>query len=124
MRGNVNLNGYQLTITCINVNSKLLFNTVNEFVMECLERITIFRRNNDQVQQNIYDSAHDFMSELMQEDKIENYQVICDARNNSEDFANNNGFFAITIKYRQRHCLNVTSITHNLWKQYNGQDQS
>lgn len=98
------------------INSRRLFELVDRFVMERFDRLnTNTEVCSDNVQFNISKLCSEFFEELKKQNRIDTYQVICDARNNCTEFQNNNGYLAITLKYRQRDCLNTTRLCYEVF---------
>lgn len=102
----------ELDIKTKNVNSKPLYNDINEFVESGLMVTGIswlFPGN----KQSFYEVMDEWLQEFVEDGKITQYDVICDDRNNTPD-DEANGIFNVTLKYKQAHCLNTTEIHYKL----------
>ena len=109
------INQYVVTIKTENVNSKRIKKVIDEYILTRLQRLPMVGPTvSAHVMWNIQKVMSEFINSLSDEGRIERYQVICDQRNNGKRFRDNGGFFAITIKYRQTHCLNETQLKYEM----------
>lgn len=94
------------------VNSKGLLEEIHDFVIVGMTETGV--NWSSDVQRDSYISMlDDFMGECADEGKIEQWDVCCDNRNNkASDMAN--GKYLLEVKYRQRNCLNVTTLIYNI----------
>ena len=96
-----------------NVNSKNLYNEINEFIETGL--LTPGISWTSQVHRESFgEVVEEWLEEFKQDDRITQYNVVCDERANpsSQDL----NTFRVIVTYKQRHCLNTTSaeyiVTH------------
>jgi hypothetical protein len=95
-----------------NVNSKKLYSMVKNTVFEvCDEYISIHHaagtKTYDYTQLSMF--ADLFMEDLYDKKLITQHDVICDERNNVPGEVSR-GRINLELKYRQAHCVNVTSV--------------
>lgn len=103
-----------VTVTCQtrNVNSKRLFALIRDTLSQVCDEYIIIRPS---IVDHTYDYsqlaifADLFMEDLIERKMITQYDVKCDERNN-DDHEVRHGNIAMEIKFRQAHCLNVTTI--------------
>lgn len=96
------------TIKSKAVNSKLLYDDVIEFVEGSLNELGMNWSSAAQ-RESYVELLEDYFHELVSNNRIEQYDVKCDLRNNKlADM--NDGHFVLDLLFRQRHCLNVTQI--------------
>jgi hypothetical protein len=66
------------------------------------------------VQRDSYiEMVEDFMMEVAMDNKIEQWDVRCDGRNNKATDMNN-GKFVLEVMYKQRNCLNTTVLRYDI----------
>ena len=109
------INGYTLFVSKRCVNSKKIFTAVNECIFLRLQRATLIGDNNNFVLANITRLLAELFEDLRVTGKVETFQVVCDARNNGKRFLSCKGFIAITVRYRQAHCLNMTELKYETY---------
>ena len=94
------------------INSPSLHNNIRDFIEEGLEHGGV-QWANEHHRVSFGDVIDNWLFELCDDDKIEQWNVVCDKRNNTtKNMAN--GYFIFTVKYKQRHCVNVTTITYSI----------
>lgn len=94
------------------VNSQLLLNEIHDFIIMGMEDTGV--NWSSDVQREAYVQMIDeFMQEVAGENKIEQWDIRCDGRNNSAADMNQ-GRYVMEVWYRQRHCLNVTKLRYDI----------
>lgn len=92
------------------VNSKPLLREIHEYITMGMEELGV-DWDNDFHRMSFVSLIEDMLTDLEEEDKIEQWDVCCDRRNNtSADMAA--GRYVLDVKYKQRHCLNVTALRY------------
>lgn len=102
---------HNLSIKKRHVNSKSLFNEINEFIetgllTQGISWDVLIHRD------SLIEVITDWMDEFVKEDKITQFNVIADDRNNPSNQPKDQ--FNVRITYKQKHCLNVTSIEYTV----------
>ncbi len=92
------------------VNSKLLFNDIADFVNNIIVEFSIIW-DSDVHRDAILEVIDEFFVELGDEGRITQFNVICDARNNTT-VSSNKGFTYLDVRYKQDDCYNTTSIEY------------
>jgi len=93
------------------VNSKILFKEIDEFIQEAIYTIGI-SWNSSLYRESFVDLIEGWMlDELMGDGKITQVNVMCDERNNPPSKVKLEQY-SVLIKYKQRNCLNTTSIEY------------
>ena len=95
-----------------NINSKNLFKVINDFILEGIHSESV-RWRDDMHRESFIEIVEEFLTELAMEAKITQFNAMCDLRNNSLDDLEN-GTVLITIKYKQKDCLNVSEINYKM----------
>jgi hypothetical protein len=98
------------TLKTHHVNSKWLLTEVTEFIEEILNNFSIPWENNSQ-REAILEVIDEWLEELSSRNKIDQWNVICDGRNNNKDDADNN-LVHLDVSYRQRNCFNTTELKY------------
>jgi hypothetical protein len=87
-------------------------NEIHDIVVEGMTETGI-NWSSDVQRDSFIDMLDDFMHEVADEGKIEQWDVRCDGRNNkSSDM--NDGRFILDVAYKQRHCLNTTVLHYDI----------
>ena len=94
------------------VNSKDLFNNISEFVEDGIITGGILW-GNEIHRSSFVDVIGDLLEEEMNENKIDQWNVICDLRNNTISEMNK-GIYVLEVLYRQKHCLNTTRLIYTI----------
>lgn len=94
-----------VTLKTKNVNSKLLFQEINKMLFEEISDSTI-RWSDDSYREAIDDIISTMLEEYREETKITQFNVISNSIHKR--------LHTITVKYRQKHCLNVTEIVYTI----------
>ncbi len=92
------------------VNSKLLFNEVTDFINNIIIEFSIIW-DSDVHRDAILEVIDEFFMEMCADEKITQFNVICDARNNTVKSAAK-GFTHLEVRYKQDDCYNTTSIDY------------
>ena len=102
---------HDITIKKKHVNSKPLFDDINEFIETGLATpgITWVPDNH---RESFVDVVKDWLNEFKQDGKITQFNVIADHRVNPADQADEE--FNVRITYKQKHCLNITTIDYHV----------
>lgn len=94
------------------VNSKSLFNDINDFIKDGITDIGV-RWGSDIHRNTFIEVIEDWLKEFFDKGRITQFNVICDDRNNNQqDF--DSGLFRLTVTYKQKHCLNTTVIDYTV----------
>lgn len=92
-----------------NVNSKPLLKEVSNFVEEIIQNFNIIW-DSDSQRDAILEVVDEFLEDLRHNaNKIEQWNVICDGRNNKAKDAKKK-VTHLDVYYCQRHCYNVTEL--------------
>ena len=104
----------KLNVRTKNVNNKRLYGEISEFVESGLMSIGI-RWSSPENRDSFAEVLGEWLGEFQAENRITQYNVICDDRNNPVS-QQDEGIFKVTIKYKQLHCLNTTIIEYELYE--------
>lgn len=103
----------EYTLKTKNVNSKALLKEVSKFVSDIINNFNIIWDSNSQ-RDAILEVVDEFLEDLqIGDNKIEQWNVICDARNNKAKDTKNKTTH-LDIYYCQRHCYNVTELRYTI----------
>ena len=95
------------------VNNQKLFKEIDTFMIEVFS-IKEIKWASDTHRQQIVEMIEDFLMELAHTTgKIIQFDVICDRRNNPRSIEHS-GKVNLSIKYKQKNCLNTTSVDYTL----------
>jgi len=98
-----------------NVNSKSLLTEISNFVGEIIDNFNIIW-DSDSQRDAILEVVDEFMEDLKTNaNKIEQWNVVCDARNNKHKDTKNKETH-LDVYYCQRHCYNVTELCYTIKK--------
>jgi hypothetical protein len=97
------------------VNSQTLYNDIAEFVEGLLDEAGI-RWKNDAHRESLVELLDEWLEEYSTDGKIEQWNVVMDRRNNSPRDMRN-GKYTLDISYKQRNCLNTTTIGYTIMEQ-------
>jgi hypothetical protein len=100
------------TLKTNHVNSKRIFNDVSVFVEEIIHNFNIMWSSDSQ-RDAILEVLDEHMEDLVEANKIEQWNVICDGRNNKASDIKNK-ITHLDISYRQRNCFNVTELKYTI----------
>lgn len=99
-----------ITIKTTNINSKILYAEINQFIEEGINDIGV-RWANDTHRESFVEIIEEWLLEYAVKGKITQFNVICDKRNNlAKELANGNVIF--DIEYKQTNCCNTTKIKY------------
>lgn len=94
------------------VNSRALFVEISSFIEEGLNDLGILWSSDSQ-RDSFVDIVDEWLEEKATEGKIEQWNIVCDYRNNKVT-AMEAGRYTIDVYYKQRNCLNTTHLQYNL----------
>jgi len=100
------------TLKTNHVNSKILLNDVSSFVDEIILNFNIIW-NSDSQRDAILEVIDERLQDMVDEQRIEQWNVICDGRNNKQRDIQNK-ITHLDISYRQRNCYNVTELRYTI----------
>lgn len=96
------------------INSKLLGDEIIEFIDRIITDFNIIWRSDSQ-RDTVLEVIDEYMEDLVNVKKIEQWNVVCDGRNNKKvDIKNKTT--NLDIEYRQYNCYNVTSLNYTITK--------
>jgi len=99
-----------ITIVKKAVNSKLLFEEINNLILDGFNSVRLNWRNDDE-RGLFIEFLSTLFIELIETNHIEQWKVQCNNNNNkTQDMVD--GTFNLDIFYKQKHCLNVTNIRY------------
>lgn len=94
------------------VNSKQLFDKINEGVIEAIKNFDT-RWTNESYRKGFVDMLHVFLGEMTKEGLISQTKIIFDSRNN-KNFSSSAKGYMIEVHYKQAHCLNKSKIEYHI----------
>jgi hypothetical protein len=94
------------------INSKSLCHDIQLGIEDLIENGGILW-GNDIHRQGFIDTLHDFMNMFAFDNKIDQYDVICDLRNNQINDMDR-GVYVCDISFRQKNCLNTSRLTYTI----------
>ena len=100
------------TKTVKGINGKIIFDDISEYVEDVIVDFGVIWENIIH-RESLVEVIEDFLYERQEEGKITQFDVVCDDRNNTK-YEMNNGMFHLLIKYKQRHCRNVSQIFYSI----------
>ena len=100
------------TLKTKHVNSNRLLNEVTAFINAIIVDFNIIW-NSDSQRDAILEVLDEHMQDMAEENKIEQWDVVCDARNNKQ-IDMRNKITHLDVKYRQRNCYNVTELNYTI----------
>lgn len=101
-------------LTQKNVNSKFIFKPVNEFIVDGIETAGIMWKGESHRQSFVEVIAEYLNYEFQEVGKISQIDVRCDNRNNKSSEMDN-GHFVLDVRFRQKHCLNITHLRYDIY---------
>ena len=108
----------EIKVTTKSVNSKMLFQEINDLILDGLESVDLNWRNDDE-RELFIQFLNSMFSEIQENDVIEQWKVQCNSNNNkTKDMLS--GIVVIDIYYKQRNCLNTTNIKYTLQEDTDG----
>ena len=94
------------------VNNKLIFTEIHKFMEEGITTNGILW-GNDIHRESFVDVVSDCLEEVSFQGFIDQWNVICDFRNNtSADM--DKGIYVVEVQYRQKNCLNTTRLIYTV----------
>lgn len=103
------------TVTRRAVNSKLIADEVHAFVDEVIAG-TSPQWHSDTQRELVVDAIGEKLDDLNERGLITQYNVLCDQRNNNVSTMER-GQFNLSIRYKQRNCLNTTRLEYVVTQQ-------
>lgn len=97
-----------------NINSKILFEEINETIFEAITSLGV-RWSNEANRSAFVEVLEDYLEDKVEEQKIEQYKVVCDKRNN-KSFSDRKKHYLLEVFYKQPHCLNTSRIEYHISK--------
>lgn len=94
----------------IHSNSKILLTMITTFIGEIIDNYDVIWENNSQ-RDAILEIIDEFLEDLKDNGKLEQWDVICDKRNNNR-FTADSGTVLLDITYRQKNCYNITKLLY------------
>lgn|SRR5688572_4688890 len=94
------------------INNKLLVEEVVSFVDDAIINFGV-NWESDAQRESFVEHIKELMSELVEEERIEQFKVVCDRRNNSSDDMLD-GIFKFDVHFKQRNCLNTTKVLYTI----------
>lgn len=100
----------KLKIIKKDVNSKVLFNEINNLISDVFDTIDVpWKREENR--DLFVEYINSVLYEFWDKESITQWKVICNSLNNTtQDLIN--GKITLEVFYRQKHCLNTTKITY------------
>lgn len=94
------------------VNSKQLFEKINECVLEAISNFGS-RWTNEAYRKSFVGGLHNFLGMMAEEGLISQAKIIFDNRNN-KNFSSSADMYFIEVQYKQTHCLNTSKIEYQI----------
>lgn len=91
-----------------NINNKTVFKEIDEFMMDVFGTLNIHWLNGEHRKEFIEMMDMWFEQYALESGKIIQYDIQCDARNNS----GKDDKIHLTLRYRQKNCLNTSEINY------------
>lgn len=92
------------------VNTKSLVAAIAKEVDEYVQQVGNNWKSESH-RETVVELAEDCLSDLREDNKIEQFKVWCDHRNNTSA-AMDTGLFNLDLHFRQKHCYNVTKLRY------------
>jgi len=99
-----------VTVQTKNVHNKACFEDINEHVLATISLMDILSDMED-----VAEMIEAFIVDAAETYKIDQIDIMADARNNKYDTVKN-GTFIIDVCYRHTNCFNTTQLTYTLTK--------
>lgn len=94
------------------VNSKLLYESINELIRDGIFSVDMNWRNEDE-RGLFIDYLNSLLHEYYVNGVIEQWKIQCNGLNNKAENMLD-GTFILDVSYKQKHCLNTTQITYTI----------
>jgi hypothetical protein len=98
-------------LTSKSINDKRLLANVHDFVADCIDDEDEWSRG--EYPEGLVAFVEEYLSQLMDEQVIEQFKVICDDRNNVI-LDVHHGVYTFCVQYKQRNCLNITELSYRV----------
>jgi len=102
----IKMPNYKLTTK--HVNNKRILKDVTDFVDEIINNFSIMWSSDSQ-RDAILEVIDEHLQDMVEQNKIEQWNVVCDRRNNKPSDVQNK-MTHLDITYRQRNCFNITEL--------------
>ena len=102
----------KFTLKTYHVNSKGLLTLVSDFVNGIIENFNVIWDSESQ-RDAILEVIDEHLQDLVEQRKIDQWNVICDGRNNTPEDVKNK-ITHLHISYRQRNCYNTTELKYKI----------
>jgi len=102
------------TLKSYHVNSKSILKEVSSYISDIIENFNITWDSHDQ-RDTILEVIDELLEDMANDNKIEQWNVVCDSRNNKTSDAKNKITY-LDIEYKQRNCYNVTKLKYAIQK--------
>jgi len=103
---------YKLKVN--NINSKILLVEITDFVNRIIADFNIIW-NSESQRETVLEVISEYMEDLSEDNKIEQWNVVCDTRNNKSADVKNK-ITHLDIEYRQYNCYNVSRLQYRISK--------
>ncbi len=100
------------TLKTQHVNSKQLLEHISGYVETIIMDFNIIWNSNSQ-RDAILEVIEEHLQDMLIDNKIEQWNVICDGRNNKHDMALNK-LIHLDIEFKQRNCYNITKLKYEI----------
>ena len=94
------------------VNSKPLLDEITSTIEDLLEGAGVIW-SSDSHRDPFVEMITDYMKSFLDQQKIEQFKVICDYRNNRLSQMEK-GVYHFDVEYRQRNCVNITRVLYTI----------
>ena len=98
------------TVNTKNVNSETLTLEISDYIEDIIERFNIMWESTAQ-RDSVLEILDEHMEDLVNQNKIEQWDIVCDGRNNKKSDIKNN-ITNLSIQFKQRNCYNTTEINY------------
>lgn len=96
-------------VTLKAVNNKSLVKSITDYIEDGIKSLGV-GWNNESHRSAFVQIIEEFLENLLEaEEKIEQYKVVCDRRNN-KIIDMERSIYSIDVEFKQKHCLNKTKI--------------
>ncbi len=97
------------------INSKHLFREINEVITDAIVSLEV-KWTSEAHRSSFIELMGDYLLDIEDDGRIEQSKVICDQRNNNS-FSTLTKEYIFEIRYRQKGCLNITSLEYHIQNQ-------
>ncbi len=100
----------KFTLKTHNVNNKRILEEVSGYVSEIITNFNITWTSRED-RDTILEVIDELLEDMVNDDKIEQWNVVCDGRNNKTSDTKKKTTY-LDIEYRQRNCFNITKLNY------------